>query len=108
MSKIKSKKQFKEQVDAAYETMKTPALVLVPRRRSQPETLPTVKSARPCCEKQKPLLRKARVIPMAQYDPKPKTNERNTIWLQFKKGDNAPCYSARVKHNGTVSLVASR
>ena len=40
---------------------------------------------------------------MAQYGPKLKTNERNTIWLQFKKGDNAPCYSARVKHNGTVS-----
>ena len=26
-----------------------------------------------------------------------------TILSQFKKGDNAPCYSARVKHNGTVS-----
>ena len=25
------------------------------------------------------------------------------ILSQFKKGDNAPCYSARVKHNGTVS-----
>ena len=31
-----------------------------------------------------------------------------TVLSQFKKGDNAPCYSARVKHNGTVSLVASR
>ena len=31
MSKIKSQKQFKEQIDAAYETMKTPALVRVPR-----------------------------------------------------------------------------
>ena len=26
-----------------------------------------------------------------------------TVLSQFKKGDNAPCYSARVKHNGTVS-----
>ena len=31
MSKIKSKKQFKEQVDAAYETRNQPALVRVPR-----------------------------------------------------------------------------
>ena len=27
------------------------------------------------------------------------------IWLQFKKGDNAPCCSTRVKHNGTVSTA---
>lgn len=26
-----------------------------------------------------------------------------TVLSQFKKGDNSPCYSARVKHNGTVS-----
>ena len=31
MSKIKSKKQFKEQADTAFETMKPPALVQVPR-----------------------------------------------------------------------------
>ena len=26
-----------------------------------------------------------------------------TLLSHFKKGDNAPCYSARVKNNGTVS-----
>ena len=60
MSKIKSKKQFKEQVDAAYETMKPPALVRVPRAakatRNQKHPLPTVKSARPCGEKREALL----------------------------------------------------
>ena len=40
MSKIKSKKQFKEQIDTVFETMKPPALVRVPRAvkpaRNQP------------------------------------------------------------------------
>ena len=26
----------------------------------------------------------------------------------FKKGDNSPCYTAHVKHNGTVSSETSR
>ena len=26
-----------------------------------------------------------------------------TILSQFKKGDNSPCYTAHIKHNGTVS-----
>ena len=40
---------------------------------------------------------------MAQNGPRLRINERNTIWLQFKKGDISPCCSDRVKHNGTVS-----
>ena len=60
MSKIKSKKQFKEQIDAAYETRKPPALVQAPRAakptRNQKQSLPTVKSTRPYGAKRESLL----------------------------------------------------
>ena len=49
MSKIKSKKQFKEQIDAAYETRKPPALVRVPRAAKPTRN-------QPYCEKREALL----------------------------------------------------